>query len=74
MAGRAMDGSLRERISIGDRVQLSSEGRRNARILGRSGIVLAVNRTGTQFRVQWDGSRRGYFLHHTYVERAELEE
>ena len=63
-----MDGSTRGPIKVGDRVRLSRAGMRSARIIERAGVVLGVNKSGTQFRVQWDGSKRGYFLHYTYVE------
>jgi hypothetical protein len=67
----AMDESTGERIKVGDRVRLSHAGMRSARVVDRAGVVLGINKSGTQFRVQWDGSKRGYFLHYTYVEPAD---
>lgn len=53
---------------IGDRVQLSDLGRLKAKRPDRSGVVVGVSRSGSQFRVQWDGLKLPYFVHWTFLE------
>ena len=55
---------------IGDRVQLSELGRKCAKQPDRTGVVLAISRSGTQCTIMWDGVRAAQVFYFTLLERA----
>jgi hypothetical protein len=57
-------------LRIGDRVQLSELGRRGAKQPDRTGVVLAISRSGTQCTILWDGVRASQVFYFTLLERA----
>jgi hypothetical protein len=60
-------------LKVGDRVRLSENGRRQSRIVDRKGVIIGVSKTGTRFRVLWDGLKLPAFFHHSFIERAGAE-
>jgi hypothetical protein len=57
-------------LRIGDRVQLSELGRKGAKQPDRTGVVVAISRSGTQCTIMWDGVRAAQVFYFTLLERA----
>jgi len=58
-------------FKTGDRVRLSERGRQNARKPECRGRVVSASRSGGAFKVQWDGLKTTYMVHHSYLEADE---
>jgi len=55
-------------LKPGSRFQLTRLGiRRCPKLRGRTGTILGVARTGSGFRVRFDGTKFAQSLHHSYV-------
>lgn len=61
---------MRKSLQLGDRVQLSEMGMRGAKKVARSGTVLSVSKTRTQYRVKWDDVRWPQLIHADLLQPA----
>ena len=64
------DSNMDANLQVGDRVRLSELGRRGSRRPGRTGVVLAISRSGSQCTIMWDGVRSAQVVYFSFLERA----
>jgi hypothetical protein len=57
-------------FQVGDRVRLSELGRKGAKQPDRSGVIVAISRSGTQCTVIWEGVRAPQVFYFTLLEHA----
>lgn len=58
-------------FKVGDRVRLSELGRSKSRNGDRKGVVVGLSKSGTQYRVQWDGLKERGLIHVSFLEHDE---